>query len=120
MSEHADASRPPRRLWQFSLKTLFALMLLAAAFGAGWTAAMIRVQRAEQRARAEARRAHAAERAARMQAERALQAAAVARARATWAGATAAAAANPLTESGSKARGEELAPAPSPAADAPQ
>lgn len=72
-------SSPKPRGWQFSIKALLIVMLLAAGYFAVYGTAMRRAKIAEQRARVEAERARATAEEARMQAEVAIAAMAKAR-----------------------------------------
>lgn len=63
-----EAGQSKRPWWQFRLRTLLLLMLLVAAYFAGWSAAMRRVRRAELQAREQLQRALEAEQLARQQA----------------------------------------------------
>lgn len=66
----ADPKRRKMRRWQFSLQSLLALMLLVAAYFAGWATATYSTQRSEVEAKAQLRRALRAEHQARDQAFR--------------------------------------------------
>lgn len=63
-----ESDQRKKSWWQFRLRSLLLLMLIVAAYFAGWSAAMRRVRRSEAEAREQLRRALRAEQKARDQA----------------------------------------------------